>query len=470
LQRAAGGLSTSLVDSGLELGDRVVVYLPNSVETVVSIFGVSAAGGCLVVLDPSTPAKRLEHLVEHSGAQTLIAPVERAEIARRTIAASSGRPNLLLVGDESGSERARSFAAAAEATPSPPRPVSADQRAAIIYTSGSTGEPKGVTLSHGNIDAVTASVRSYLGHKPSDVLLSTLQLAFGYGLLQLLVSVLSGSRLVLRQGFGFAYDIVNTISEEEVTGFAGVPTTFAMLLRLADVGDKLTSLRYVTNAAAAMPTSFIPRLQQMIPQAEIFLMHGQTECLRTSYLPPSEIGNRPTSVGRGMPNVELWLEDEQGNRPAPGEVGEMMVRGPGVMVGYWNDPVETAKVIRVDPRTGDRVLRTRDLFRTDEDGYFYFVARTDDIIKSRGQKVSPHEIEQLLFAHDAVLEARVIGVPDPVLGEAICAEIVKVDGAELGDLDVKRYLRTRLEDYKLPQIVRFVDALAKSTSGKILRR
>ena len=376
----------------------------------------------------------------------------------------------MLVGDGVDDETA-AFAAVIGVQPGGPLPdVRATDIAAIIYTSGSTGEPKGVTLTHGNFDAVTDAVRRYLRHTEDDVVLCTLQLAFGYGLLQLLISVRAGGRLVLRRGFGFAYDVVTTIAEERVTGFAGVPTVFALLLQVDDVGDKLSSLRYVTNAAAAMPASLIPRLRALMPNTEIFLMHGQTECLRTSFLPPEEIDRRPTSIGKGMPGVELWLEDDRGQRPAPGAVGELMVRGANVMAGYWNDPDGTAAVVRQGERPEDRVLHTRDLFTADEDGYFYFVARTDDIIKCRGQKISPLEIEQLLFALDGVVEVRVIGVPDAVLGQAIRAEIVPADGAQLSEFEVRRYLRPLLEDFKQPQVVAFVESLPKSSSGKIRRR
>jgi acyl-CoA synthetase (AMP-forming)/AMP-acid ligase II len=207
----------------------------------------------------------------------------------------------------------------------------------------------------------------------------------------------------------------------------------------------------------------------VFPTTKIFLMHGLTECLRTTFLPPDELETRATSVGRGMRNIELWIEDADGQRLGPGHVGEMIVRGSTLMAGYWNDPEGTAKALIPGPLPWEKVLRTRDLFRMDEDGYFHFVARSDELIKSRGEKVSPIEVEDVIYTIDAVNEVRVIGVPDPILGQAIRAEIVLKEGRTLTPQEVKAHCRRFLEDFKVPQAVEFVSSLPKTQGGKIKR-
>jgi len=199
------------------------------------------------------------------------------------------------------------------------------------------------------------------------------------------------------------------------------------------------------------------------------LMHGLTECFRTTYLRPDQLDHRPTSVGRGMPNVELWVEDANGNRLRHGETGELVVRGSNVMLGYWKDPETTAKVVQPGRYPWERILHTGDLFRQDEEGYFFFVARKDEVIKSRGERIAPKEIEDVLYQLDEVHEARVIGFPDPILGQAIRAEIVLKEGRSLTERQVKAYCREHLEDFKTPTIVAFVPALPKTAGGKIKR-
>jgi acyl-CoA synthetase (AMP-forming)/AMP-acid ligase II len=302
------------------------------------------------------------------------------------------------------------------------------------------------------------------------VILGVLPLSSSYGLLQLLVTFWTGGRVVLEKGFGYPYEIIKRIKGEKVTGLAGAPTIWAIILRLEGLEkEDFSSLRYITNAAAAMPASFVPRLRKVFPTTKIFLMHGLTECLRTTYLPPDELETRTTSVGRGMRNIELWVEDADGKRLGPGHVGEMIVRGSTLMAGYWNDPEGTAKALIPGPYPWEKVLRTRDLFRMDEDGYFHFVARSDELIKSRGEKVSPIEVEDVIYTIDAVNEVRVIGVPDPILGQAIRAEIVLKDERSLTAQEVKAHCRRFLEDFKVPQAVEFVSSLPKTQGGKIKR-
>jgi acyl-CoA synthetase (AMP-forming)/AMP-acid ligase II len=242
-----------------------------------------------------------------------------------------------------------------------------------------------------------------------------------------------------------------------------------MLLAMDLSEFDLTSVRYLTNAAAALAPAHIQRLREAFPNAQLYSMYGLTETKRALYLPPEELDRRPDSVGKAIPGTEVWLEDDSGKRLGPGEVGELVVRGRHVMRGYWGDPRATAERFPPGPLPGERVCRTGDLFRTDEDGFFYFVGRKDDIIKSRGEKVSPKEIEDVLYGLPEIREAAVIGVPDAVLGQAIKAFVV-VNGAGLTEADILRHCRAHLEDLLVPQMIELRAELPKTPSGKIRKK
>ena len=457
-------VAAELQRRGVQVGDRVVVCLPNSTDAITSLYGVWQAGACLVMADADSTLDSLAYRVAHSGATAIIVPEARRAHARVVADGLAGAPAVVVIDDLAvplDDPQAPSYTAP---------PFDPDDPAAIIYTSGSVGPPKGVTHSQRSISAAVSSVAEYLQHTPDDVVLCVLEPAFGYGLLQVLVTFETGGRLVLKRGFGLPFDVVSVIESERVTGLAGVPTLFALLCELRDISAlDMSSLRYLTNAGAALAPPLSARVRAMFPSARLFLMYGQTECFRTSYLPPEEVDTRPLSVGRGMPGVELWLEDEQGNVLPNGSQGELVVRGENVMLGYWNNSEATAQVLASSVYANQRVLHTGDLFRTDDDGFFYFVSRTDDIIKVRGKKVAPNEIENRLAERAEIAQSRVIGVPHDVLGQAIRAEVVLRPGCALTESELRRFLRQGLEPYKVPQTIVFVDELPKSASGKVLR-
>ncbi len=460
-----------LVQHGIKKGDRVAVYVDNGPEAVIAIFGILTAGGCIVVVNPTTQAERLADILTNSEAAAIMVAADKSAILNEAVKLSTRSPLRIVAGDAEGVTADGRFESIVNgpALPCAVRVTSIDL-AAIIYTSGSTGKPKGVTMLHQNIDAGVVSVAGYLENRQEDVILCFLPLSSSSGLLQLLVTFSTGGRLVLEKGFGYPFEVIKKIAEEKVTGFAGAPTVYALLLKLRDVKpEDVASLRYITNAAAAMPATFVPQLRALFPKTKIFLMHGLTECLRTSYLPPEEIETRTTSIGVGMKNIELWIGDSDGSPLPVGEIGELFVRGPSLMQGYWRDPVATAAALLPGRYPWERILRTRDLFRMDEHGYFYFVARSDELIKSKGEKVSPVEVEDAIYKLDGILETRVIGVPDPVFGQAIRAEIVLRDGVTINALDVKAHCRKHLEDFKVPHVVAFVKELPKTAGGKIKR-
>ena len=462
-------LASGLAELGVRRGDRVAVFMDNSVEAVLSLFAALKAGAAFLMINHTTKKDKLEYILNDCSAKVLLAQGIRAPLldglkcpALRAVIVSGTGPN--------GSERPfvdfeallRSGARAAD-----PNCIDLDL-ASIMYTSGSTGRPKGVMLSHLNMVSAARSITTYLQNTEYDVIMNVLPLSFDYGLYQVLMGFKMGATVVLEKSFAYPYQILDTMVREEVTGFPGVPSIFALLLRLKDIGSvDLHALRYITNTAAALPKSHIQKLRKLFPGVRIYSMYGLTECKRVSYLPPEELDRRPTSVGKGMPNEEVYVVNEQGERAAANEVGELVVRGANVMLGYWNLPEETARCLRPGRHPGERVFHTGDLFFMDEEGYLHFVARKDDIIKSGGEKVSPREIENILYAHDDVIEAAVVGVPDEILGQAIKAYVVPERGVALTEKDVLKYCAQRLESFMVPKQVEIRETLPKTATGKI---
>ena len=457
LASRAASHAAQLRRQGVARGDRVVVFLHNSPEAVISIFGTLLAGAVFSMVNPSTKADKLAYILNHCTAKVLIT-----------------EPRLAAIADE-----ARSLAPAVVSTmvtpfafPDAPAPDNAGidlDLAMIVYTSGSTGFPKGVTMTHANIVAAATSITTYLESRADDVVLSVLPLAFDYGLYQALMCAKVGATLVLEKSFTYPAVVLEKLKAERVTGFPLVPTLAALLLQMKHLDSGMfPDLRYLTNTAAALPRAHIERLRALFPQAKLFSMYGLTECKRCTYLPPEQLDVRPESVGIAIPGTEAYVIDELGQRVAPGAVGELVIRGAHVMKGYWADEQATARVLKPGPYPWEKVLHTGDLFRTDEDGYLYFVGRKDDIIKTRGEKVSPKEVENVLYELASIREAAVIGVPDPILGQALKAIVVADEGVT--ERDVIRHCATRLEDFMVPATVEFRGQLPKSENGKIARK
>lgn len=460
LDAQANGFADVLLDAGVSRGDRVVVYLDNSVEAVVSLFAVLKAGGVFVIVNPTTKADKLAYIVGNCRAAVVVSDDRRLAAVGARLAELPHFPTTLSV---------TPMPCVPTVTAPPKRSIDADL-AALIYTSGSTGRPKGVMATHLNMVTAATSITTYLENTEDDVIIDVLPLAFDYGLYQVLMGFKIGGTVVLERSFTYPSAVLDRIARERVTGFPIVPTISAILLGL-DLGKfDLSSLRYLTNTAAALPAEHIRRLRALFPTVAIYSMYGLTECKRVAYLPPAELDRRITSVGIAIPNTEVYLVDEDDRRLGPGVVGELVVRGSHVTRGYWELPEETEARFRPGPLPGERVLYTGDLFRMDADGYLYFVARKDDIIKTRGEKVSPREVEEALYALPGVAEAAVVGVADPVLGEAICAVLTLREGARVTEQEVLRHCRQRLEDFMVPKYVKFSDQLPKTSNGKIAKR
>jgi acyl-coenzyme A synthetase/AMP-(fatty) acid ligase len=343
--------------------------------------------------------------------------------------------------------------------------------AALIYTSGSTGQPKGVMHTHSSLVSAFTSITTYLENSEHDIILSVLPLAFVYGLGQLFTAVRVGATLVLEKSMMYPAEVLAHAVEQGVTGIPFVPTVAALFLQCGLEKFDLSKLRYMTNAGAPLPEAHLQRLREILPHVSLFNMYGQTECIRASYLPPEQAHIRPRSVGRGIPNQEVYIVDGNGVRiTAPGIPGELVVRGSQIMRGYWKMPEASTAKLRDGDLPGARVLMTGDLFQMDDEGYLFFVSRQDDIIKTRGEKVAPKEVEEVLYQLDAVAEAAVVGVPDEILGEAIKAVLVLKDGAALEKREVLKACSRELEDFMVPKIVEFRGSLPKTDSGKICRK
>ena len=472
LSSASDGLAAWFAENGIGKGDRVVVFAGNGWQTAVAFYAVWKAGAVACPVNPSTRARRLAFIIADCSPAAIIADARCAATVADTLA-TTPKVHLatVLTLPHSALPQAVDFAQCLESGPFFANPALCDDDlATIIYTSGSTGDPKGVMMGHDNIDAATASIVSYLGSVEGDVILNVLPLSFGYGLTQLLTSVRVGATLVLEKSFAFPTALMERMREERITGFPMVPSMIASLLRMEELDTAwFTSLRYITSAAAPLPVAHIRRLRALLPDVQLYSMYGQTECVRATWLPPVDIDMRPASAGIAIPGTAIQIVDEAGFEVTRGVVGELVVSGPNIMRGYWNNADATAEALRPDPLTGSLRLLTSDLFFAESNGYVTFVSRRDDIIKTGGFKVAPREVESALYDLEGVVEALVVGMPDPVLGETLKAMIVK-SADTLTAEDVLRHCAGILNDFMLPRQVEFCQALPKTGSGKLSRR
>ena len=471
IDRKATELAAVLQQRGVQRGDRVATFLDNSVEAVVGIYAALKCGAVFMPINPLTKRDKLAYLLNDSRASALIAHAALKAEFEDALAQNSSVHTCFVPGwrDDTSLSDPRCLPYPTQSAAALKAPQSIDQDlAGIIYTSGSTGDPKGVMLTHLNMVSAARSISTYLELQHDDRIVCVLPLAFDYGLYQVLMAFLVGATVVLERSFSFPVKVLETMVKERVTVFPGVPTVFSLLMNLKTLREyPLDQLRKITNTAAALSEEHIRQLRNLFPQAQLYSMYGLTECKRVTYLPPDQLDIRPTSVGRGMPNEEVWLADEAGQRLPNGSTGELVIRGSNVMRGYWDKPEETAKRLKPGPIAGEMVLHSGDIFRTDDEGWLYFVARKDDIIKSRGEKVSPREVENVLYGMPGILEAAVVGVPDPVLGEAVKAFVTLKAGVELTEREVIKYCASKLESFMAPKYVSFVAELPKTDTGKI---
>lgn len=478
---AARRLARALLDNGLQRGDRVAIYMDNTWPCIISVYAVAMAGGVFLVINPQTKADKLAYILNDSEARILLSDAHLKAVMRDAVPhcpqlswiICSARENTVQ-DDLAGLDTRVSFFddVLTNNTPlSDPVTLNPLDLVALIYTSGSTGNPKGVMHTHQSMTFALGSLIEYLRLEHDHVMLNVLPFAFDYGLYQLLMAVELGATLVLERSFTYPAQIFKRMQEYAVNVFPGVPTIFSMLLAAHKRSNlSFPSVVRVTNTAAALPAEYVTQLKQVFPNALIYKMYGLTECKRVSYLEPELVESKPTSVGKAIPGTETYLLDANGQPVGPGEHGILYVRGPHVMLGYWKQPSLSEHMLKPGPLPHQRVLCTHDWFYTDEEGFLYFVGRSDDIIKTRGEKVSPIEVENVLHAIDGVIEAAVIGWPDELLGEKICAFVALSEQCALSDKHIRKLCLNQLENFMAPQEVIILDSLPKTTTGKISKK
>lgn len=474
------GLAHGLRHAGLARGDRVGIYLEASVQQVLSIFGISRASGVFVPINATLFPEQVAHVANDCGMKVLITSRKKLASLREVLPTIPSIEFLVLTeeGEEPQGLRPDSYDFAAfcglEPSPGDREECVSKDLAAILYTSGSTGKPKGVMLSHANVIAGSSIVSAYLDISAAERILAVLPFSFDAGLNQLMTAFQQGGTCILIN-FVFAREIVQTLIRERVTGLAGVPTLWSLLTQPNSGLDRqaLADLRYVTNTGGAMPQAVLATLRKTLTTTKIFLMYGLTEAFRSTYLPPDELDRRPTSMGKAIPDTEILVLNEQGQRCKPGEIGELVHRGPTVSLGYWGRPEDTARALRknplLPPELGDceKVCYSGDLVKMDEDGFLYFVGRRDTMIKSSGFRISPTEVEEALFSSKKLRGAAVIGIPDEVLGQTIKAFVVPRDGEPLDTQALVTYCGEKLPRYMVPKAIEILTELPKTSSGKV---
>jgi acyl-CoA ligase (AMP-forming) (exosortase A-associated) len=491
LQRDVAGFASALVSAlALQRGERVGIYLEKRFEGVIASFGAPAAGCVFVPLNPLLKAEQVAYILRDCGVRTLVTSPERLQLLAGALSTCAELRHVIVTDaleEASKAELAGSFSVAtwsqllaAQAAGQRHRVIDTDM-AAILYTSGSTGKPKGVVLSHRNMVAGAKSVSTYLDNRPDDVLLAALPLSFDAGFSQLTTAFHAGARVALLN-YLLPRDVLRAMEVERVTGLTAVPPLYIQLAQLEWPAAVRGSLRYYANTGGRMPVETLLRLRQRVPNARPYLMYGLTEAFRSTYLPPDEVDRRPESIGKAIPNAEILVLRDDGTECADDEPGELVHRGALVSLGYWNDAAKTAERFRVLPahvggreaelQIPEHAVFSGDTVRRDAEGFLYFIGRRDEMIKTSGYRVSPTEVEEVLYATGLVGECAAFGVDHDMLGQAI--EVVATPPAGTSELDVPTLLaecRSRMPAYMVPaRMHRAVAPLPRNPNGKIDRK
>ncbi|HTU66391.1 MAG TPA: AMP-binding protein [Steroidobacteraceae bacterium] len=459
---AADAVARRLKAAGVSPQDRVALVFENSLQYVAALYAVFALRAVAVPLNATARQDDLDSWIQHSGATRVL--VNEAHAAH--IPARDGR-EVLVLGGAAGSAGDRAWrellADGGQGDfPGAPR---GDDVALILYTSGTTGKAKGVTLTQRNLAANVDSILAYLKISATDRMVNALPFYYSFGNSVLHTHLAAGATIILEQNLVYPHKVVETLARERATGFAGVPSTFALLTARVDLSKyELDSLRTVQQAGGGLPVAVLTKFIAQLPDVDFFVMYGQTEATaRITYLPPHRLVDKRGSAGIPVPGVELEIRREDGSIAAPREIGSIWVRGDNVMRGYWNDPELTATVLR------DGWLNTLDQGFVDDDGFLHIDGRRSDIIKTGAHRVQPQDIEATITQLDAVEDVGVVGADDDLLGQVIRAVIVLKEGAELSEMQVKAHCRDRLAAYKVPKFVEFSAELPRTATGKLQR-
>ncbi len=473
-------LATGLLSVGLGHSERLAVYLEKRLETVSALFAATAAGGVFVPVNPLLKPEQVSYILADCNVRILVTSAERFKLLADVLPSCHDLHTVIIVDHKNNLPEVPRLniliwadVLSAHCPLKPNRVIDVDM-AAILYTSGSTGKPKGVVLSHRNIVTGAKSVAEYLENRPEDRILSVLPLSFDYGMSQLTTAFYVGATNIL-MNYLLPRDIIRTIAKENISGLAAVPPLWIQLAQLN--WDDVKTLRYITNSGGAMPHTTLTQLRNALPDTKIFLMYGLTEAFRSTYLPPEEVDRRPDSIGHAIPNAEILVLREDGSHCAPDEPGELVHRGALVSMGYWNDIEKTAACFKpiISRQNGltipEIAVWSGDTVRMDAEGFLYFIGRRDEMIKTSGYRVSPTEIEEIIYATNKVGETVAIGVPHPVLGQAILIIATPRKNEELDADDLLATCKQCLPAYMLPSHIDIrKDSLPRSPNGKIDRK
>jgi acyl-CoA synthetase (AMP-forming)/AMP-acid ligase II len=471
LHQASLALATRIKQLDLEPGSRVAILFENSIDYLVCFFGSLGSELVTVPLDSSLTPDGLNAILADCGASVLMVQGKYRRHLKMIL--GDNLPLKLIICDkpvtflENGpaTERLGDIleAESTESTVTTGSTANDSSLAAIFYTSGSTGEAKGVMLSHRNLISNTQATVKYLDLDGDSSMLIILPFYYIYGNSLLLTHMACGGLIVIDNRFMYPEVVLDTLEESKVTGLAGVPSTFMIALNKSTLAKrKLKHLEYITQAGGAMAPEVTRALMAACPNQKLWIMYGQTEASpRVTYLPPERLQEKLGSIGIPVPGVEVVIRDEVGNEAAVGQTGEIVVRGPNVMLGYWGQPEETSEVIQ------DGWLITGDLAHKDEDGFIFVDGRKREIIKSAGHRVSAKEIEERILEFDMVAEVAVFGMPDDILGESIQAVVVLKADCQAEANDIQSWCQHHLAAFKVPRAVRFVGSLPKYKTGKV---
>ena len=482
LSQSVGQAANLFLDLGLKKSERVAIFLEKRVENIAAMFAATQAGGVFVPVNPLLKGEQVVHILRDCNVRVLVTSGDRlkilapylldcsdvrAVVVLSEMAAPPELPGVKIVNWESALAHAPSHQAW--------RVIDSDM-AAILYTSGSTGKPKGVVLSHRNLVAGAQSVAQYLELTPNDRILSVLPLSFDYGLNQITTAMLVGASAVL-MNYLFPRDVIKAVADERITGLAAVPPLWVQLAQLPWPDSVVEHLRYITNSGGHMPTSTLKALRRVLPKTKPYLMYGLTEAFRSTYLPPDQVDQRPDSIGKAIPNAEILVVREDGSECAPNEHGELVHRGVHVSLGYWNDNEKTAE--RFKPAPGqlaglvmpEMAVWSGDTVKRDEEGYIYFVGRRDEMIKTSGYRVSPTEVEEVIYGSGFVSEAAAFGVDHPTLGQAIVVVVLAKPDQQVSAESLIARAKTQLPAFMVPHKIIFSnESLPRNPNGKIDRK